>query len=57
MVYLFNLGEKIMLNAGVVYVMYDDYEKYYSAPFNASSEIYSKNTTIFAIGLDISLGK
>jgi long-subunit fatty acid transport protein len=49
-----HLGEMIILNAGVVYVMYDDSEKPFTspAPYN---EIYGKKTTIFSIGLDISL--
>lgn len=50
-----DVGEMLTINAGVVYVMYDDYEKSYTAPFDATSEIYGKKTTIFAIGVDISL--
>jgi len=49
-----HLGEMMILNAGVVYVMYDDYDKAFTSPA-PYSEIYGKKTTIFSIGLDISL--
>jgi long-chain fatty acid transport protein len=49
------VGELITINAGYVHVMYDDYAKSYSAPFDAYSEIYKKKTNIIAIGVDISL--
>lgn len=50
-----HLGEMMILNAGVVFVNYDDYEKEFTTPA-PYSEIYGKNTTIYSIGLDISLG-
>ena len=53
-----DLGKKIVLNAGFVYVMYADYTNsalsYEMAPLFPNvpySDTYSKNTTIFAIGL------
>lgn len=48
------IGEILTVNAGVVFVMYDDYTKNYTSPFTYS-EIYKKETTLFAIGVDISL--
>jgi long-chain fatty acid transport protein len=50
-----DVGEKVTINVGYVYVMYDDYEKSYPAPFSDYSEIYMKNTSIIAIGVDINL--
>ena len=56
-----DLGEKITLNAGVAFVMYDDYSKAQSytptgfptaVPF---VDTYGKNTTIVAVGIDINL--
>ena len=58
-----HLSEMIVLNAGVVYVMYEDYSKPQSylpmgfptaVPFN---DTYGKNTMIFSLGLDISIAK
>jgi len=58
-----HLGEMLILNAGVVYVMYDDYTKAQSytpmgfpsaVPFN---DTYGKNTMIISVGLDISLAR
>lgn len=62
-----DLGEKITLNAGLVYVMYDDYSKsqtwapdallaplFPDAPISYS-DTYGKNTMIVAVGVDISL--
>jgi long-subunit fatty acid transport protein len=56
-----DVGEKITINAGVAFVMYDDYTKSQSytpmgfpqaVPF---ADTYGKNTTIIAVGVDISL--
>ncbi len=56
-----DLGEKITLNAGVAFVLYDDYSKAQSytptgfpvaVPF---TDTYGKNTTIVAVGVDINL--
>ena len=56
-----DLGEKITLNAGVAFVMYEDYSKNQSytptgfptaVPF---VDTYGKNTTIVAVGIDINL--
>ena len=56
-----DLGEKITLNAGVAFVMYEDYSKNQSytptgfptaVPF---VDTYGKNTTIVAVGIDIRL--
>jgi long-subunit fatty acid transport protein len=49
-----DIGEMLTINAGLVYVMYQDYEKNFTVPL-PYSEIYKKSTTLFAIGLDISL--
>ena len=55
------LSEKLTINAGVTYVMYDDYSKAQSytplgfpqaVPF---TDTYGKNTMIIAVGVDISL--
>jgi long-chain fatty acid transport protein len=55
------LSEKLTINAGVTYVMYDDYTKAQSytptgfpqaVPF---ADTYGKNTLIIAVGVDISL--
>jgi long-subunit fatty acid transport protein len=56
-----DVGEMLTINAGFVYVMYDDYSKeqsYQPMGFPAAvpyTDTYMKNTTIFAIGVDISL--
>lgn len=55
-----DLGEKITLNAGVAFTSYDDYTKAgaevlsptVTVPHNTT---YGKNTTIIAVGIDISL--
>jgi long-subunit fatty acid transport protein len=58
-----HLGEMIVLNAGVVFVNYDDYTKAQSyqpmgfpaaVPFN---DTYGKNTMIISLGLDVSLAR
>jgi long-chain fatty acid transport protein len=49
-----DVGELLTINAGLVFVLYDDYSKSYTAPV-PYSEIYMKNATLFAIGLDINL--
>jgi long-chain fatty acid transport protein len=47
------LGEMITLNAGYVYVMYNDYNKTINTPpVPEFQEIYGKKTNIFAIGID-----
>lgn len=54
-----DIGELLTVNAGFVYVMYDDYtmdKSYLPLGFPAAvdfTETYAKNTTIFAIGIDI----
>ena len=56
-----DVGEMLTINAGVVYVMYDDYSKsnsYQSETMPVAipfADTFGKNTTIFAIGVDISL--
>ena len=47
------LGEVVTLNAGYVYVMYDDFTKSFDNP-PGYTETYGKNTNIFAIGIDLS---
>ena len=49
-----DIGEILTINAGVVFTMYDDYTKEYTSPI-PYSETYQKNTTLFAIGLDLHL--
>jgi hypothetical protein len=49
-----DVGEILTINAGVVFVMYDDYIKNFTSPV-PYAETYKKNTTLFAIGLDIHL--
>ncbi len=49
-----DLGEILTVNAGVVFVMYDDYTKSYTSPL-PYTEIYKKETTLFAVGVDIRL--
>jgi long-subunit fatty acid transport protein len=49
-----DVGEILTINAGVVFVMYDDYTKNFTSPV-PFAETYKKNTTLFAIGLDIHL--
>lgn len=49
------LGEMITLNAGYLYVMYDDYTKSINTPpIPEFTEVYGKKTNIFAIGIDFS---
>lgn len=54
-----DVGELLTINAGFVYVMYDDYtkdESYTPVGFPAAvdySTTYGKNTKIFALGVDI----
>ena len=56
-----DVGEMLTINAGVVYVMYDDYSKsnsYQSETMPVAipfADTFGKNTTIFAIGVDINL--
>jgi len=50
------VGEMVTINAGYVYVMYDDYSKGSDGP-PAWTDTYGKNTSIIAIGADISLGR
>jgi len=47
------LGEVVTLNAGYVYVMYDDFTKSFDN-LPGYTETYGKNTNIFAIGIDLS---
>jgi long-subunit fatty acid transport protein len=49
-----DVGEILTINAGVVFVMYDDYSKGYTSPF-PYTETYQKDATLFAVGLDINL--
>lgn len=51
-----DVGELLTINAGVVYVMYKDYEnaQTYDMLGTTYTDTYSKNTIIFAIGVDIS---
>jgi hypothetical protein len=49
-----DLGELLTINAGLVYVMYDDYTKSYTTPV-PYDETFMKKSTLFAIGLDIHL--
>jgi len=56
-----DVTKMITINAGVVYVMYEDYTKaqsYLPTGFPAAvpfSDTYGKNTMIFAVGVDINL--
>ncbi|MEN8226937.1 MAG: hypothetical protein ABFS38_02200 [Bacteroidota bacterium] len=52
-----NVGEMLTINAGVVYVMYQDYENVQTFDMLGTSytDTYGKNTIIFAVGVDISL--
>jgi long-chain fatty acid transport protein len=56
-----DVGEKITINAGVAFVMYDDYSKaqtYTPSGFPQAvpfADTYGKNTTIVAVGVDINL--
>jgi long-chain fatty acid transport protein len=56
-----NVGEMVTINAGVAFVMYDDYTKsqsYLPSGFPQPvpySNTFGKNTTIIAVGVDISL--
>jgi hypothetical protein len=51
-----HLGDRLILNAGYVHVMYDDYEKVVSDPRSVPyTNTYGKKTSIFSVGLDISL--
>jgi long-subunit fatty acid transport protein len=54
-----DLGEMITINAGVTYVMYDDYSKSQTYELTPSAlvpytDTYAKNTMIFAVGIDFS---
>ncbi|MCK5136884.1 MAG: hypothetical protein KAR19_13925 [Bacteroidales bacterium] len=58
--FVINLGKKLAINAGVVYVMYQDSDV--DEAYDLTDEIsvpyttnYLKNTMIYAIGVDISL--
>lgn len=46
-----DLGEMVRINAGYVYVMYNDYMKNYAGP-PAWTDTYTKKTNFFAVGLD-----
>lgn len=48
-----DLGEMIRINAGYLYVMYDDYMKNNEGP-PAWTDTYGKKTSMFAIGIDLS---
>ncbi len=48
-----DVGEMITINAGYVYVMYQDYEKSYTSPM-PYADTYGKNTSIIAVGVDFS---
>jgi len=56
-----DVGEKITINAGVAFVMYDDYQNaqtYTPTGFPQAvpfTDTYGKNTTIIAVGVDINL--
>jgi hypothetical protein len=56
-----DVGEMVTINAGVAYVMYDDYSKsdtYQPTGFPQAipfTNTYGKNTMIVAVGVDISL--
>jgi len=50
-----HLGELLTINAGVSYVMYEDYENPLSVMDIPYIETYGKDTMIFAVGVDISL--
>jgi hypothetical protein len=49
-----DVGDILTINAGVVFVNYADYSKEYTSPL-PYTETFKKNTTLFAIGLDIHL--
>ncbi|MBN1132185.1 MAG: hypothetical protein JXR52_10190 [Bacteroidales bacterium] len=55
--FYFGIGERIGINAGVVYVIYSDdaVERTYPRTGLAYTESYSKKTMLFAIGLDFHL--
>ncbi|MCK4880856.1 MAG: hypothetical protein KAS82_09355, partial [Bacteroidales bacterium] len=52
-----NVGAMLTINAGVTYVMYQDYENAltYDMLGTNYTDTYGKNTIIFALGVDISL--
>jgi len=49
-----DVGDILTINAGVVFVNYVDYSREYTSPV-PYTETFKKNTTLFAIGLDIHL--
>ena len=54
-----DVGEMITINAGVTYVMYDDYSKSQTYELSPTAlvpytDTYAKNTMIIAVGLDFS---
>jgi long-chain fatty acid transport protein len=49
-----NAGKLVTINAGVVYVMYDDYQESFTSPA-PYTDTYMKNTMLLAVGVDISL--
>jgi len=49
-----NAGKLLTINAGVVYVRYEDYQESYADPVNYT-DTYRKNTMLLAVGVDISL--
>jgi len=56
-----DVGKMVTINAGVAFVMYDDYSKAQSyepipgVAMPAYTDTYGKNTTIIAVGVDINL--
>ncbi len=54
-----DIGELLTINAGVTYVMYQDYKNTQSYDLMGTAvpytDTYGKNTMIFAVGVDISL--
>jgi long-subunit fatty acid transport protein len=49
----FEVGELLVINAGYVHTMYDDYSVDFSGDMGSYTETYGKATDLFAIGVDI----
>jgi long-chain fatty acid transport protein len=49
-----DVGKMVTINAGYVYVMYQDYQESYTTPV-PYADTYGKTTSIIAIGVDINL--
>ena len=49
-----DVGETLTIHAGVVFVIYNDYTRSHASPFTYT-EVYQKEATLFAIGLDFHL--